>query len=300
LDLVPGGVWDVPEGAPSRKDIIMRFGTGLHSTLRARAALAILAALAASLFAIAAPANAASPPSATARPTIVLVHGAFADPSGWSQVEAQLQSDGYATVAPALGLSSLADDAAIVRATLDGIAGPKIVVAHSYGGMVASNATTGRTDVQALVFTSAYLPVAGDSISSLGNGYAPPAFLAGGFPGDLLIGPSGAIIDPAHFQADFAQDLNPKLAATLAAHQHPANLGILFDQSGTPGWATIPSWYAVSGADRIIDPALQRWMAARAGATTVSFDEASHAGGYTHYSNRFVKLIEQAAVATAQ
>jgi pimeloyl-ACP methyl ester carboxylesterase len=109
---------------------------------------------------------------------------------------------------------------------------------------------------------------------------------------------SPSLIDPAYFREDFAQDLSPKLAATLSAQQRPTDFSIFVTPSGPVAWRSIPSWYAVSGADRMIDPALQRAMAQRIGATTVEFDDASHAGGYTHYSTRFVRLIEQAALVT--
>jgi pimeloyl-ACP methyl ester carboxylesterase len=105
-------------------------------------------------------------------------------------------------------------------------------------------------------------------------------------------------IDPQFFRDDFAQDLNPKLAAELSAAQHPTSLAILNSPSGPGAWHNLPSWYAVSGADRVIDPDLQRSMAERAGSTTVEFEDASHAGGFTHYATRFVKLIEQAVRAT--
>jgi Alpha/beta hydrolase family len=107
------------------------------------------------------------------------------------------------------------------------------------------------------------------------------------------------IIAPEFFREDLAQDLNPKLAAALAAAQDPTSLVILGAASGPGAWHTLRSWYAVSAADRVIDPALQRFMAQRARSTTVQFDHASHAGGFTHYAARFVKLIEQAAQATA-
>ena len=109
---------------------------------------------------------------------------------------------------------------------------------------------------------------------------------------------SPSLIDPSYFREDFAQDLSPKLAATLNAQQRPTDFSIIVTPSGPVAWHSLPSWYAVSGADRMIDPALQRAMAQRIGATTVEFDDASHAGGLTHYSSRFVKLIEQAAQAT--
>src|SRR6266849_2768039 len=95
---------------------------------------------------------------------------------------------------------------------------------------------------------------------------------------------SPAYIDPAFFPQYFAQDLNPKLAASLNAAQRPINAPILGTPSGPVAWHTLRSWYAVSGADLIIDPAEQRWMASRAGATIIEFPDASHAGGFTHYA----------------
>jgi len=161
-----------------------------------------------------------------------------------------------------------------------------------------SNAAIGRTDVRGLVYTAAYVPDTGETIESVSVGYVPPAFLA---PGHLVFAPSFpfVIIAPQFFREDFAQDLNPKLAAEMAADQHPSSLAILGAPSARGAWHDLPSWYAVSAADRVIDPALQRFMAQRAGSTTVGFDDASHAGGFTHYATRFVKLIEQAATATA-
>ena len=148
------------------------------------------------------------------------------------------------------------------------------------------------------MYTAAYVPAPGESIFSVSEGWAPPVFLQ---PGHLLfVSPTSAIIDPAFFRDDFAQDLNPKRAAVMAAAQQAVALDILFTPSGPVAWQEgIPSWYAVSAADRVIDPALQRFMAGRAGATIVEFDDASHAGGFTHYAARFTKLIEDAAEATA-
>jgi pimeloyl-ACP methyl ester carboxylesterase len=193
---------------------------------------------------------------------------------------------------------TLADDVATVRATLEGISGPKILVAHSYGGEVVSDAAYGRSDVLGLVFTAAFVPEEGQSLIDLGAGYQPPAALPHLiFSGTPFASP--CVIDPAYFRQDFAQELNPKLAAELSAQQQPINFPIFFTPSGPVAWHALPTWFAVSGADRMIDPALQRAEAQRMGATTVQFDDASHAGGFTHYSARFVKLIEDAAVATA-
>jgi hypothetical protein len=161
---------------------------------------------------------------------------------------------------------------------------------------VITNATSGRSDVRGLVYTAAYVPDANETITGLSEGYAPGAFLAH----LVFVAPSPptAIVDPQFFPDDFAQDLNPKLAATIAADQRPTSLFLFGTPSGPAAWHTLPSWYAVSAADRAIDPALQRFMAQRAGSTTVQFDDASHVGGLTHYATRFVKLIEQAAHAT--
>jgi pimeloyl-ACP methyl ester carboxylesterase len=225
-------------------------------------------------------------------PTIVLVHGAFASPAGWDGVADALHKDGYQTATPALGLTSVAADVAIVRSTLDSIPGAKILVGHSYGGFVITNAASGRTDVRGLVYTAAYVPASGETINALSEGFKQPSFL------DHLLftsaSPPVAIVDPQFFPEDFAQDLNPKLGAEIAAQQRPTNLFLFGTPSGPVDLHALPSWYAVSAHDRAIDPALQRFMAQRAGSTTVEFAAASHVGGLTHYKARFVKLIEQA------
>jgi len=261
-----------------------------RTTRLTRWVLAVLASTALALTMAGSPAQAAT---SSGTQTVVLVHGAFSGPSAWDQVAASLTKDGYDTVAVALPLTGPAGDVAAVQSALDGIDGSKVLVAHSYGGYVASNAATGRSDVSALVFTAAFVPDEGETIVGLGEGYAPAAFLA---PGHLEVDADQlATIGAPYFRDDFAQDLNPKRAAELGAAQIPTSLGILFTPSGPAAWHQVPCWYAVSGADRVIDPALQRFMAARAGATTVTFDDASHAGGFTHYAARFVKLVEQAA-----
>jgi len=237
----------------------------------------------------------ASARAAESDPTIVLVHGAFASPAGWDGVADALHKDGYQTATPALGLTSVAGDVAIVRSTLNSIPGDKILVGHSYGGFVITNAAVGRSDVRGLVYTAAYVPDSGETITDLGVGYAPGAFLDHLVPAPSL---PFVIVDPQFFPEDFAQDLNPKLGAEIAAQQLSTSLGLFITPSGPAAWHALPSWYAVSAHDRAIDPALQRFMAQRAGSTTVEFAAASHVGGLTHYRARFVKLIEQAAQAT--
>jgi pimeloyl-ACP methyl ester carboxylesterase len=228
------------------------------------------------------------------RPTIVLVHGAWAGPSGWDDVVALLQKDGYTTVTPTLPEASLSGDVATVRAALDAIPGKKILVAHSYGGMVTTNAGAGRGDVLALVYTAAFLPDEGETaFGILAQGRPSEAF------NHLVFDPYPfAYIDRAFFPQIFCQDLSPKKAAELNAGQRPISLSAGSEASGPPAWRELPSWYAISEQDGVIDPALQESMSARAGSTIVRFDEASHAGGFTHYATRFVKLIEQAVAAT--
>jgi pimeloyl-ACP methyl ester carboxylesterase len=237
----------------------------------------------------------AKPVLAGDRPTIVLVHGAWASPSGWDQVVAGLQKDGYATATPELDEATLSGDVATVRATLDAIPGDKILVAHSYGGMVISNAGAGRSDVRALVYTAGLVPDEGETAFSVQDGYRQSEAL-----NHLIFDPFPfAFIDPAFFPQFFCQDLSPKKAAELNAGQRPVGLGALTEPSGPVAWHTLPSWYAISGQDLVIDPAAQAFMSARAGSTVVRFDDASHAGGFTHYASRFVKLIEEAVAATA-
>jgi pimeloyl-ACP methyl ester carboxylesterase len=257
-----------------------------------RSGALIAAALMLSLLAVSTSARAAKSDATT---TIVLVHGAFASPAGWGEVAAALHKDGYQTAAPALGLASVSEDVAIVRSTLDSIPGDKILVGHSYGGFVITNAASGRSDVRGLVYTAAYVPESGETITDLGLGYKPGAFLAHLVPAPLF---PVFIVDPQFFPEDFAQDLNPKLGAEIAAEQRPTSLGLFVTPSGPAAWHALPSWYAISAHDRAIDPALQRFMAQRAGSTTVQFAAASHVGGLTHYRARFVKLIEQAVQAT--
>jgi pimeloyl-ACP methyl ester carboxylesterase len=267
-----------------------------RATVDRRARLLGVGALIAAALMLSLSAFSANARAAECDPTIVLVHGAFASPAGWDAVVHRLHKDGYRTATPALGLASEPDDVAIVRSTLDSIHGRKILVGHSYGGFVTTNAASGRTDVRGLVYTAAYVPDSGETINSLSVGYTPGAFLA-----HLVFAPSFpfVIVDPRFFPEDFAQDSNPELGAEIAAEQRPTSLAIFGTPSGPGAWHAVPSWYAVSGHDRAIDPALERFMAQRAGSTTVRFRAASHVGGLTRYAARFVKLIEKAIHATA-
>jgi pimeloyl-ACP methyl ester carboxylesterase len=237
--------------------------------------------------------------SSAGKPTVVLVHGAWADSSSWNDVVPRLHRDGYRTAAPDLALESVAADVDQVRAVLDSIAGKKILVAHSYGGIIASNAAAGRSDVRGLVFSAAFVPNEGDSIASLGAGFvASDAFHHLAFTGAAFVSP--AYIAPNLFRQYFAQDLPPARAGLLNAAQRPLNFPIVTTPSGPVAWPGTPSWYAVSAGDRMIDPAQQRWMATRAGARTIELADASHAGGITRHAAQFTALVERAAHATTR
>jgi pimeloyl-ACP methyl ester carboxylesterase len=233
-------------------------------------------------------------PQSGDRPAIVLVHGAFAGPSCWDQTAGILQEDGYHTVAPALDQTSLSHDAAIIVAALDRIAGKKVLVAHSYGGAVISNAAASRSDVLALVYSAGVVPEVTESAFSVQNGYRHSEVV-----NHFVFDPHPfAFIDSAFFHQLFCQDLGREQAAELDRGQRPTSLDALNEPSGPVAWHTLPSWYAISGQDRVIDPAEQAFMAERAGSTVVRLEDASHAGGFTRFSRDFVELIEQAVAAT--
>jgi pimeloyl-ACP methyl ester carboxylesterase len=190
---------------------------------------------------------------------------------------------------------------AIVDAVLNQIHGKKVLVGHSYGGAVISGASYGRSDVTALVYSAAFIPDAGDTLASLGTGFTPSGVIAHLVWTGVPFGfGSLAGIDPAFFPEFFAQDLPAARAQALNVAQRPiAFIPVFVTPSGPGGWHTIPSWYQVSGADRMIDPNEERFMAARAGSTTIEFPTASHVGGITIYARQFTQLVERAVEATA-
>src|SRR5260370_12807504 len=181
-----------------RQRTVPRRHGAVMAMVRSLRALAVVAVAGASV----------SASDGNSRPTSVLVHGGWAGPGSWSQVVGRLNGDGFVTVTPTLGLDTLAADVAIVQQTLDQIPGKKVLVGHSYGGEVITNAAFGRSDVVSLVYTAAFAPDQGESLSSLGAGYNPPAALPHLiFSGTPFASP--CLIDHAFFRADFAQDLSP-------------------------------------------------------------------------------------------
>jgi pimeloyl-ACP methyl ester carboxylesterase len=216
------------------------------------------------------------------KPTIVLVHGAWADSGSWDQVVAGLQRQGYRVVAFPTPLRGLPDDSAYLAAFLSSVSGPIVLVGHSYGGAVITNAATGNTNVKALVYVDAFLPAQGETIAEL-VGRNPGSCVAGDptqifdlvpYPG----APPGAVdayVKQSLFPSCFANDLPARKAAVLAATQRPASTVILGQPSGPPAWAEIPSWALVGTIDHVIPPATQLFMAERADARIVKI-KASH------------------------
>jgi pimeloyl-ACP methyl ester carboxylesterase len=216
------------------------------------------------------------------KPTVVLVHGAWADSGSWDQVVARLQRQGYPVIAFPTPLRSLPDDSVYLAAFLQSVPGPIMLVGHSYGGAVITNAATGNENVKALVYVDAFIPAAGDTIAGLIGD--PPGSCVVGDPFQIFDlrpipgAPPGVVdayVKQSLFPSCFANDLPAKQAAVLAATQRPASTVILGQPSGPPAWADIPSWALVGTADNVILPATQLFMAERAGARILKI-KASH------------------------
>lgn len=237
--------------------------------------------------------------AATGKPTVVLVHGAFAESSSWNPVIAKLLAKGYPVVAIANPLRGLKSDAIYVANALAAIKGPVILVGHSYGGNVISNVTTAKGKIKALVYVSGLAPDLGESASTLsakfpgstlGPTLAPPVVLADGNK-DLNI-----LQDKFH--AQFAADLPAVAAQLMAATQRPITQAALGEPGGPPLWKTIPSWFLYGSLDKNIPPAVHAFMAKRAGAKkVVEVQGASHVVMMSH-PDALVDLIDDAAAQT--
>jgi pimeloyl-ACP methyl ester carboxylesterase len=234
-------------------------------------------------------------------PTIVLVHGAFAESASWNGVIEELQRRGYTTIAVANPLRGLRHDAAYVRSVLDGLSGPIVVAGHSYGGSVMSEAADGVTGVTALAYIASFQLDVGESTAELAarfpGGELGPALDSVPFP--LAGGETGMdlYIQPERFREVFAADVAPEVAELMAATQRPIAATALEDTATRAAWKTIPSWALVATRDLAIPPASKRFMADRAGSTTVEVD-ASHAVTVSQ-PGVVADLIDTAARATA-
>jgi pimeloyl-ACP methyl ester carboxylesterase len=242
--------------------------------------------------------QAAAGRTSTPKPTVVLVHGAFADASGWASVERRLQHRGYTVLAPANPLRGVASDAAYVASVLASISGPIVLVGHSYGGEVITNAATGNLNVKALVYIAAFAPDNGETSGTLatmfpGSGLTPANLVFRPYPlGNGQTGTDG-YINPTVFHEVFCADLPTGVANTMAASQRPAELATLGQPSGVPAWRTIPTWYLVASQDHAIPPASERFMAHRMHAHTVEIN-SSHVAMISH-PNTVTDLILDAA-----
>ncbi|MEV4629882.1 alpha/beta hydrolase [Micromonospora sp. NPDC049523] len=250
-------------------------GTILMKTTRRTLLAGSAAAATGALFAAPA-AQAHTRPGNGPKPTVVLVHGAFADASGWNGVASRLIRDGYPVIAPANPLRGVSADSAYLASVLATLDGPLVVVAHSYGGMVTTNATTGNANVKALVYVAAFVPDHSETLLGLQTAY----------PGSKLdeaaldFRPYGeghvdGYIKKAAFRDVFAADVPRATTDLMWASQRPADATTLGEPSGVPAWTTIPSWYLVARKDNVIPAAAQRFMAQRARAHTAEVS-ASH------------------------
>ena len=223
-------------------------------------------------------------------PTVVLVHGGFVDGSGWEGVYTILKKDGYPASIVQNPTISLADDVATTRRTIDAIDGPVILVGHSYGGAVVTEAGN-HPKVAALVYIAAFAPDAGESVNTL-IADPPP-----GAPVPPILPPQDGylFLDKAKFHAAFAADVDADKAAFMAASQVPWGVGALGGAISEPAWKTKPSWYLVATDDHMIPPPAQRFMSERAGATAIEVP-GSHAI-YVSQPDAVAALIEMAVTA---
>lgn len=240
-------------------------------------------------------------PATDDRPTVVLVHGAFAESASWNGVIEQLRGEGYPVVAAANPLRNLRNDAAQLRSVLDRTEGPVVLAGHSYGGTVMSEAAEGHPRVRALVYLGSFLLEEGESTGEL----------AGRFPGNELgpalvpvtlpDGDGGSVTDlyihPDQFQRVFAADVPAEVAELMVVTQRPITSDALEDKAEKAAWRSIPSWTLVTTQDLAVPAEAQRFMAQRAG-SHVSEVEASHAVAVSR-PGVVADLIVEAARATA-
>ena len=220
--------------------------------------------------------------------TVVLVHGGFVDGSGWEEVYKILRKDGYTVAIVQNPTISLADDVAATRRIIEAQTGPVILVGHSYGGVVITEAGN-HPKVTRLVYITAFAPDKGESVSSLIKNPPP------GAPVPPILPPQDGYLylDRTKFPAAFAADVDPERAAFMADSQVPWGVEALNGTITEPAWKNKPSWYLVVAEDRMIPPPAQRFMAERAGATVVEVG-GSHAI-YVSQPNAVAALIMQAA-----
>lgn len=212
------------------------------------------------------------------KPTVVLVHGAFAESASWNGVVTKLRAQGYPVVAAANPLRGVQFDADYVASIVEHTAGPVILVGHSYGGAVISNAVQDNANVKALVYVAAFAPDKGETAAELSGRYP------GGTLGPTLAAPvtlkdgnKDLYIQQDKFAQQFAADVAAPEAALMAASQRPITEHALHEASGDPAWKQLPSWFIYGSADKNIPEAALKFMAERAGSKkTVTIQDGSH------------------------
>ncbi len=231
------------------------------------------------------------------RPTIVLVHGAFAESASWDGVIDPLLDAGYAAVAAANPLRSLGGDAATVSDLVRSVEGPVVLVAHSYGGMVISNVDAAAGDITGLVYVAAFAPDTGESAFSLAEMFPGSTLGEAVRPTPRADGTTDLAIVPDRFHSQFCADVPDAQARRMAVTQRPATLEALQEPSGDPLWKRIPSWFVFGEEDRNIPAALEHYMAQRARAhRTIEIPGASHAVSVAHPAATARLILEATAV----
>ena len=233
------------------------------------------------------------------KPTIILVHGAFNESSSWEGVIRLLQADGYPVVAAATPLRGVKSDSAYLADLIDTIKGSVVLVGHSFSGMTITNAATGKSNVRALVFVAALAPDTGETANDLLSKY--PGGTSGsalGPPVDLGNGAHDLYVQPEKFHAQFAADVKEATANIMAVTQRPIVDTAFGEQSGSPAWRSIPSWFIHGTGDKNLPVATNDFMAKRAGAKkVVEIKGASHLLMVSH-PKETAKLIVEAAQQT--
>jgi pimeloyl-ACP methyl ester carboxylesterase len=266
--------------------------TRTRSTFAAVAAAAMLTA--GTLFGIGPAAQAGG--ASRAKPTVVLVHGAFADSSGWNGTVRRLLRDGYPVVSAANPLRGVGSDAAQIKALLDSIDGPVVLVGHSYGGMVISRAAAGDKDVKALVYVAAFAPSAGESAGDL-SGKFPGSTLAETLrPVPLPGGQQDLYVDQKLFPQQFAADVPSAEAKLMAVSQRPITEAALNEKAtGPQAWQSIPSYFLIPEADKNIPAAAQHFEARRAKAKAVRAVKGGSHAFFVAEPDLTATFIEKAA-----
>ena len=234
------------------------------------------------------------PDSTATKPSIVLVHGAFADATGWQKVIPLLEQKGFTVTAVQIPLKSIADDVATTKRMIEAQAGDVVLVGHSYGGAIITGAGAGSAKVKALVYVAAFAPDAGETVGGL-----IAKFPASSLPPALVPDSAGFLfIDRAKFREVFTQDVSVGESAIMAATQKPVAGASFGEPMTAAAWKTIPSWYVVAAQDRAINPDLERFLAKRMNATTTEI-ETSHVP-FVSQPATVAKVIEAAATAIAK